>query len=411
VNPDEAKNLSIMIRSALQANRPVRPIEPEVRRLLDRVNRVQTRRLYARVTTYGVTLVAAAAAFLLVLWPRLDKLAFTVGADPGVENRWIQAESETPVPVHFSDDSSIQLLPGTRARVASVTRMGANLSLETGRLKAKVTPRKSADWTISAGPYVVRVVGTEFDVVWDPEELLLEVEVTRGIVKVSGPVLAGDQAVSAMQRLSVAPAQGRATIATFEPQSETADLGAAGADTAPAESAESEEHAAANTIPGAVPGGTAGPTWQALAKRGDFGKAFELVERLGFDNVARTAGPEDLLQLADVARIGGQPARATQIFRILRRRFPRTRAASVAAYTMGVTAFDQAASYTNAARWFQTYLHEQPTGPLAAEALGRLMEAQERLGRHEQAQATARRYLDTYPKGPHRDVAERLTER
>ena len=48
------------------------------------------------------------------------------------------------------------------------------------------------------------------------------------------------------------------------------------------------------------------------------------------------------------------------------------------------------------------------SGPLAAEALAHLMEAEERLGRHDEAVATARKYLGAYPKGAHRDVAERL---
>jgi len=142
VNPDEAKNLSTMIRTTLQESRQERLIEPEIRRLLDRVGRVQTRRMYVRIGTYGASLAAAAALFLLVLWPRMDKLKFTVGSDPGVENRWIQAESEIPVPLHFSDNSSIQLLPGTRARVASVTARVPTSTSRQGASKPKSRPAK-----------------------------------------------------------------------------------------------------------------------------------------------------------------------------------------------------------------------------------------------------------------------------
>jgi TolA-binding protein len=115
--------------------------------------------------------------------------------------------------------------------------------------------------------------------------------------------------------------------------------------------------------------------------------------------------------LADVARMGGQPVRAVELLHVTRRRFPRSEAASVAAYTLGVTAFDQAGSYAEAAKWFEVYLRERPTGPLAAEALGRLMESTDRLGRHGRAEALARKYLQLYPNGAHRDVATRLTSR
>jgi hypothetical protein len=56
-------------------------------------------------------------------------------------------------------------------------------------------------------------------------------------------------------------------------------------------------------------------------------------------------------------------------------------------------------------------LHERPSGSLVAEAMGRLMESYDRLGRRDKAEATARKYLSLYPNGAHRDVAIRLTSR
>jgi TolA-binding protein len=74
-------------------------------------------------------------------------------------------------------------------------------------------------------------------------------------------------------------------------------------------------------------------------------------------------------------------------------------------------AFDQRGDYPSAARWFWTYLGEEPGGSLASDALGRLMEAQSRSGNQAAAKATARRYLEAYPNGLHQDVASRLTGR
>jgi len=92
----------------------------------------------------------------------------------------------------------------------------------------------------------------------------------------------------------------------------------------------------------------------------------------------------------------------------LRTRFPKSRAASMAAYTLGASAFDQRQAFADAANWFETYLREQPRGALAREALGRLMEARERAGQIEAARSAAQRYLDAYPTGPHEQLARRL---
>jgi TolA-binding protein len=151
------------------------------------------------------------------------------------------------------------------------------------------------------------------------------------------------------------------------------------------------------------------PSWQTLARRGEHRKAYEIVRRTGFDRAATGLGAEDMLRLADVARFGGEEARALSLLTNLRQRFPGRPAAAQAAYTLGLTAFDRKADYAGAARWFSTYLREEPSGALAAEALGRLMEAQARLGQRAQARATAGRYLDRYPNGTHRDIAKRLT--
>src|SRR5581483_10524967 len=103
--------------------------------------------------------------------------------------------------------------------------------------------------------------------------------------------------------------------------------------------------------------------WVAFAKRGEYQKALEIVQRAGFDNVAQTSGPDELLRLSDLARVAGQPGRAAEILHITRKRYPRTDAASIAAYTLGVTDFDQSASYGDAAKWFEIYLRERPSGP------------------------------------------------
>jgi TolA-binding protein len=153
----------------------------------------------------------------------------------------------------------------------------------------------------------------------------------------------------------------------------------------------------------------AAKAWTLLAKRGDYERALDVVLRTGFDAVVNTSSAGELLLLSDVARMAGQPARAAEILHSVRRRFPRSEEASIAAYTLGLSAFDHSGAHAEAATWFETYLRERPNGALAAEALGRLVECEASLGRSEKAQAVARRYLAAYPAGAHRDVAVHLT--
>jgi TolA-binding protein len=276
-------------------------------------------------------------------------------------------------------------------------------------MRASVVPRERANWSIAAGPYVVRVVGTEFDVSWDPEAEQLSVQVRRGAVEINGPVLLGGQHVSTGQLFSVDIREKRAVlreIAQAATPPESAEVPASeqvDAEPVPEASAEATSELTKNEPPTV--------TWQSLAKQGQYKKALAIIDRTGYDRTEQSLSALELLRLADVARMGDQPDRAMGTLQLVRQRFPGSRAASEAAYTLGLTEFDQRGRYAAAASWFSTYLREQPAGPLAREALGRLMEAQLKLGQRDQAKATAERYLQAYPKGPHRDVAIRLTGR
>jgi outer membrane protein assembly factor BamD (BamD/ComL family) len=57
------------------------------------------------------------------------------------------------------------------------------------------------------------------------------------------------------------------------------------------------------------------------------------------------------------------------------------------------------------------YLKEQPGGPLAREAQGRLMEALYRGGDRAGASRTAEAYLSANPSGPHARLARTLLGR
>jgi hypothetical protein len=148
--------------------------------------------------------------------------------------------------------------------------------------------------------------------------------------------------------------------------------------------------------------------WLELSRSGKFREALQAAERLGFGEIVEHCSAADLLTLADTARFAANATRASEAYQGLRRRFVNDPRAAVAAYGLGRIAFDQEHAYAQAARWFAAYLNEQPVGPLAREASGRLMEAKQRSGDLAGARSSAQRYLREYPDGPQAALAQEL---
>ena len=148
--------------------------------------------------------------------------------------------------------------------------------------------------------------------------------------------------------------------------------------------------------------------WRIFAVDGRYSEALSAAEAAGFGAECQRASAADLMLLGNAARFAGSPSRARQAYSALRRRFPNDPRASLSAFDLARVAFDQMADYGQAVAWFETYLREQPAGPLAQEASGRLMESLQRSGNQAAARRIAERYLVQYPGGPHADFARRL---
>jgi TolA-binding protein len=153
------------------------------------------------------------------------------------------------------------------------------------------------------------------------------------------------------------------------------------------------------------------PRWRELAREAKYKDALAAAELDGFDGLCASAPASELRALADVARLGGGGARTAQAYGALRKRFPGTADAAVAAFILGRMAQDQARDYAHAAGWFVVYLSEQPGGEFAPEAMGRLVEAADRTGDEAGAERAAERYLAAYPGGPHAGYARRVLAR
>ncbi|WP_438031968.1 FecR domain-containing protein [Sorangium sp. So ce204] len=412
----------------------------------------------------AVALLAAALVVALVARPRAP-MRFELGAaEPGVVGAWLAAPATAELPIRFSDGSLLRLAPGGRARVASVGADGAELSLERGALDLSVVHREGARWTVRVGPFQVRVIGTRFETRWDPVTEQLVVALHEGAITVSGPVVGDSRAVRAGERLTISPATNTLEVGAIDAASSptstataplagapnAADPGAASptaADPGPGASITAAPGAAATSeaAPGAAAPSTSGPSasarapdagaaalegqaggegsvaplparretpsWRALALEARYRDALAAAEGEGFDAICDAASASDLHALGDAARLGGSPARAAQAFASLRARFPSSPEAASTAFILGRIAQDQSKDHAAAARWFARYLNEQPAGAFAADAAGRLVEAEDRRGDEAGARRAAEQYLAAHPGGSHAGYAKHVLAR
>jgi transmembrane sensor len=339
--------------------------------------------------------VAMAAAVLLGIggWVRYRSdttLSFDTGAERSsgkVGDLLVAAE---PLPVRFSDGTLLAMASATRARVTETSSHGATVVLEQGSIHAAVVHRSASKWHVAAGPFTVLITGTKFDIRWDAAQQTLALDLIEGAVTVLGPTLE-----STGRR--VAPGESLRVSAASKP--ETVDA----TPSAPPDEAMRGSSSREST-------GTSGPStpWKQLALDERYADALRAAEAENFEALCRRASGADLLLLADAARFAGSTKRAEQAFRSVRSRFSGTHEAAMAAFTLGRIAHDERHSFREAVGWFQSYLREEPSGKVAREAAGRLIEAYRAAGDAAAARASAQTYLSKYPAGPHAGLARSI---
>jgi len=350
-----------------------------------------------RRTGIYAALAVAASLLLIIAWQWLSPLGFEVNGASSVAAQWVDVPNGGSARVAFSDGTTVQLEGGSRARVMQVTRHGARIELERGRALVSVVPGRGGHWQLAAGPFEVVVTGTRFEVAWDPGARRFSLQLHEGTVEVTGPNQT-HQALTAGQSLHV-DVDDRKEPAPPQPT--------ASATVESAPDAVAEQPDAAEPPPSAS-AAASGPSWQQLAKNAQHDEAWAAVEAIGFDALCERASPGELMALADVARYAGKGANAVSVYTTVRRRFPGSNEAALSAYTLGRMAFHGGGGYRAAIRWLNIYLQEAPNGPLAREALGRIMEAHHNSGSKASARATAKQYLASYPKGPHAPLAKSI---
>ena len=349
----------------------------------------------ARPSWWAISAAAAVVAVLIgVAFGAYRFAGQSGGPEPGA---WVQTGENERLPVEFSEGSRVVLEPRSRVRVATVDPRGARMVLERGMVSATIVHRGDTRWSFDAGPFTVRVTGTELSVSWDPATEQFELEVQAGSVVVSGPLVEAGRTVRSGQRCEVRVRQASLEVSHVTrrspqaPSYEVTELPVLAPSTAPEPDAP-EPRARSDRF-----------SWQKLERQGKYAEAMRAADHVGLDQIYATAPAEELMALARTARLAGHADASARALRSCRVRFAGTTHAGTAAYLLGMSASPAAA-----ATWFSTYLSEQPGGPLAREAAGRLIESHQRAGNAAAARDAAQSYLSRYPAGPHASFARKV---
>lgn len=349
-----------------------------------------------RVAAIGFALALAAAGVLLLGFRADSQLSYEVRgghAQGGV----IEAQrGETTVAL--SDGSSILAENRTQFSVDVVGRNAALTRLVAGKLHVRVTHNEDTSYRFIAGPYEVRVVGTEFDLAWDPNGAGLALSMSKGEVRLVEPggKLRTLKSGESLRLPGLADTLARSTA-------EQATAPAAVVPSVPAPEAappppQRAQHEAASA-----------PSWDALVAKGQFIDVVREAEALGIDGVLERRGTSDLKALGQAARYVGKRALSLRAFQALRDRNRGTDAARQAAFFLARLQEEQG-NQAEALRWLGTYIAEAPRGVYAAEAFGRRLSLTERLRGKAAAAPLAREYLERFPEGAYAQSARALVE-
>ncbi len=371
----------------------------------------------------AVLLVFALGAMLL--YGRETPLKFWVGEQEtaGSEGSWVKASADGVVPIRFDNGSRFELDARTAVRVVASNMENVKVDLSKGLLHADIKRNGKTNWIISAGPYQVTVLGTAFSVDWDSDSSVLGVSVNRGKVLVRGGhlsehgirVQAGKRLVADGEKGSVAmeSISGDSDKADDEELASAADTGSPQdrpgmtdegvvepeADRSIPPSAREGSHVAARKSASTVTPAGESPSWKDLSDAREFAAAVAAARRQGLDELLTNLDANDLWALANAARYARDATVSARALMAVRERFAGSQRAFTAAFMLGRLKLDLEGNPTAATAWFETYLTEKPSGPLAEEALGRLIDACDKAGRKTEAARNAEIYLSRYDGG------------
>ncbi len=352
-------------------------------------------------------LAAAACAAALSLWlvAARDSGSGGRGGTQGSERYWSRVAQRTVEQV--GDRGELELSVQSTAHLEHRAEQ-VSVVLNRGEVLSRVTPRRGTQWGVRAGAYLVRAVGTRFRVQYEPAAERLLVRVEEGSVEVSGGQLGVSKvALELGQTLSVVGSR-----VSIERDGQAGPLNATQLGTLGLRQPALPEprSAASQPVPPALAPAqsalTQDPDWLELHAAGEHRRALQKAVELGFDGLVGQLDCDKLTELADVARLSRDTARAEQALLSLRGRCLASPGGRRAAFLLGRLKDD--ANPGEAAGWYERFLAEAAGDRFADQALGRLISAEQRAGRPTRARIAAERYLKLYPGGSYAELAQSL---
>jgi len=345
-----------------------------------------------RTSRYALVALAAAAAAALVAL-HFGSQWTTRGVAPlrlADSSTWSEIVADRGQrSVRFEDTSRVVLSAGTRIRAQINDGRYLVIAQSSGRVAYDVHPGGPREWSVRVEDVRVDVVGTAFTVA--QHDRVVDVRVTRGHVVVTSPRLTPHRRdLYSGNALRVGePAQPGSDVAST-PQSAVV----------------------ARTRPAIPPLRAApGTAWRELAARGQWNAAFEAIGDSRFSGrVDAAQRVEDLLLLADTARLSGHPALAVEPLSRIVEQYSGDRRAALAAFTLGRVQQEQLMDARAAAQAFESAIRLGVTGDLLEGARARRVEACSAARDRPCVDDAAHDYLAHHPDGPNAARVRRWLE-
>lgn len=362
---------------------------------------------------FGLATALAAIAVWFTLSPRT--LEFSVDGATA-DGSAIKTGAQKTL-VEFSDSSWMRVQAHSALDVAVVGEHSALTRLWRGELHAKVHHEKSTNWRFLAGPYEVHVIGTEFDLKWDPDASKLSLAMVEGKVKVVQPngssrILTRGQSIEwGGDREPEKAQQAASTLTQPEPPAERPQVAGKLVGNKPKarhlaavarKSAQDLEEAEKS-----VESEVSAPekeSWTELLAHGEFAQIVDDAQSQGVGNALSGRSASELKALAQAARYTGDSSLARRTWGAIRRRFDGQSQATQAAFFLARIE-EGSGNTTSALRLFDAYLKQAPSGVYASEALGRKVALLSRSSNRARVESTAREYLRRFPRGPYAELA------
>jgi ferric-dicitrate binding protein FerR (iron transport regulator) len=166
-----------------------------------------------------VALAAALGALTgvgIYVWKQREGVRLTYDVSGGLlsESGYVRSSGPGGARLSFSDGTRVDLQDGARARIAAVDAHGARFAIENGHIAFSVSHAPRAAWYVDAGPFVVQVTGTQFEVDWSSYDDTLSIDLHEGSLVVTGPPAPTGVLLRAGQRLTAH--EGRLSIEAME---------------------------------------------------------------------------------------------------------------------------------------------------------------------------------------------------